>query len=81
MKFRRWCRNCNCEQEVAPIMGYEDSWRKLFWLLEFLRTEETIAEATFDEYMEHLMFFGKLAFDADDEIEKRLKEEEVSDND
>ncbi len=76
MKFRRWCRNCNCEQEVMPVMGYEDSWRKLLWFLEFLRTEGTIGEATFEDYMEHLMFFGKLAFDADEKIEKLEQEKD-----
>lgn len=73
MKFKRWCRQCNCEQEIAPILGYEESWRKLFWLLEFLRTERIIEEETFTEYIDHLMFFKRLAFDADEEIEREIE--------
>lgn len=75
MRFKRWCRNCNCEQEIKPILGYEESWRKLYWLLEFLRLEGTIEEATFEEYINHLMFFKGMAFEADEKIEEEEEEE------
>ncbi len=70
MRFRRWCRKCDCEQEIRPIMGYWDHWRKLFWLLEFLRLENTIEEATYNEYIESLMFFKRLAEEAEELVQR-----------
>ncbi len=74
MKFKRWCRQCDCEQEMKPVLSYIESWQKLFWLLEFLRTERIIEEETFTDYVDHLLFFKRLAFDADEEIESNRNE-------
>lgn len=70
MRFKRYCRNCDCEQEIVPVLGYWEHWRKLFWLLEYLNLEGEISDETYNEYVESLIHLKGLAMDADERLEK-----------